>query len=317
MGAEYFSSAVSQAKLSRSGRLPYYPQPKALVHLDNGHQIAFDEYGDLTGYPLFYFHDSGSSRLEAAFFDNSAKQFGLRLIAMDRPGIGLSSFYGKSDAESFAKDTISIADWLGIEQFGVISLGKGGIFGLTLAHRYPHRVSQFVSLAGVPGTVLSESRADSWLFNRVFELTPLLINLLVRCKFMLFREEPRKIQTRLLKHLADVDRSCLRTPGLRDALALDQQEALRQGCRGLALDLANCFRKLQFRLEDVEVPTTIWQGRADSLSQRADCEFMTSRMPSANYHLVPNAGHFFFLKSMDDVFSRLQGHKQSEQAMAA
>jgi hypothetical protein len=48
------------------------PTPTAFFTLPSGRKLAYDEYGSASGYPLFYFHDGGSSRLEAAFFESSA-----------------------------------------------------------------------------------------------------------------------------------------------------------------------------------------------------------------------------------------------------
>ena len=100
-------------------------------------------------------------------------------------------------------------------------------------------------------------------------------------------------------------------------LELDQREAIRNGYRGIAQDLSICFRKLDFSLQEVSVPAVVWQGCADRLSKRSDCEYMVARMPQASFHRVPNQGHFFFVYSMDDVFSRLGSAFDTKSARAA
>lgn len=295
------------------------PPDKSIVieTLSNGHNIAYEEFGCAGGTPFFYFHDSGSSRIEAAFLHRAAKDHGYRLIALDRPGIGRSSYYANATAVHIAEDVVLLADCLNIDQFGVLSLGSGGIFALTLAHQYPGRVTRFVSLAGVPGTVFSESCHRSQLSKTLARAVPALVKLLVRCRYGLLSDTPNKSMMRLFAELCLADRKILSRPLIRSTLALDQQEMMRQGSRGLAQDMANCFRKLDFSLSEVTVPTTIWQGRADSLSQRADCEFMASHLQSASFHRVSNAGHFFFIHSMDAVFSRLREHKSAITPLAA
>lgn len=292
-------------------------EPTAIIALPSGHRVAYEEFGDPHGRPMFYFHDRGSSRLECAFLHCSAKDHGIRLISPDRPGIGCSSYYSNATAGAIATDMIQLADWLKIEQFGVVSQGAGGIFALALAHACPDRVFRFISLAGVPGSVFRESAAGSDLIQFLGLGVPSLVKVLVRCRFALFREEPGTTLKRALKYLSHADRNILNESRVRRTMALDQKEMMRQGSRGLAQDLSNCFRKLDFSLADVTVPTTIWQGRSDSLSQRADCEFMASHMPTASYHRVSNAGHFFFIHSMDSVFSRLRGEAQTSAALVA
>ena len=61
--------------------------------LYKGYRLAYAEFGAMSGTPDFYFHDSGSSRLEASLLHQSAQRDGFRIIAIDRPGIGQSEFY--------------------------------------------------------------------------------------------------------------------------------------------------------------------------------------------------------------------------------
>jgi pimeloyl-ACP methyl ester carboxylesterase len=78
------------------------------------------------------------------------------------------------------------------------------------------------------------------------------------------------------------------------------------GYQGLAQDMTTCFKKLPFKLSELKTRTFIWQGSADQLSMRSDCEYLSSRLPNANYYRVPNGGHFFFVHGIDDVFNRLK-----------
>ena len=116
-----------------------YSTPDALFMLPSGPKLAYDEYGASSGYPMFYFHDAGSSRLEAAFFESSARSQGYRIIAIDRPGIGCSDYYALQSAQQFCGDVLRLADELNIAQFGVMSLGAGGVYAITMAHLAPER----------------------------------------------------------------------------------------------------------------------------------------------------------------------------------
>ncbi|GAB5500015.1 MAG: alpha/beta hydrolase [Pseudohongiellaceae bacterium] len=289
-------------------------QPKSRYFQCRGHRLAYSEFGSSSGTPVLYFHDSGSSRLEAGFFDVAARQHGFRLIAVDRPGIGGSDYYLTASPADFCADALSLAAHLGIHRFGVMSLGAGGIFALTLAHQHPGRVNFKLSLAGVPGSVFNEASANSYAASCWNEVTPLLIRLLVRVKHQFFPDNPARSLERMENYLSYTDRKVLRDPQVFKALARDQKEAFRHGYRGVAQDLAVCFRKLDFRLQDVTVPTIIWQGEADRLSQRADCEYMVARMPDVRYHRVPNRGHFFFIHKIDQVFDGLR-HSMSRHSL--
>lgn len=311
----FFSGSTEPA--SRARGVILQPQPTNCIELSSGHRIAYQEYGKSAGFPMFYFHDSGSSRLECTFFHGAAKAFGYRLIAIDRPGIGCSDYYDQASPETVANDVAELAGWLKIDQFAVLSLGSGGIFALMLAFHHRRRVTEVLSLGGVPGSSFRESNPGASLGRYWQQLTPSVIKFWVRAKHAFNRDNSLQAREHLSQILCDADRRALQESRTRNILDLDQQEVMRQGARGLAQDIANCYRKLDFTLDDLQVPVTIWQGKSDNLSQRTDCEFMLSRIPSARYFRVPNRGHFFFLGGMDSVFSRMHGHKPSSVAFAA
>ena len=53
--------------------------------LKDGRILAYKEYGQAGGHPVFYAHGGPGSRLEGAIFDEKAAEYGFRLIATDRP----------------------------------------------------------------------------------------------------------------------------------------------------------------------------------------------------------------------------------------
>jgi pimeloyl-ACP methyl ester carboxylesterase len=64
------------------------------IQLANGRTLGFAEYGPPEGTPLLYFHGHPGSRLELTLFDGLelALSPAPRIIAVDRPSIGLSDF---------------------------------------------------------------------------------------------------------------------------------------------------------------------------------------------------------------------------------
>lgn len=64
----------------------------ANIRLKDGRLLAYAEYGDPHGVPLFFFHGWPVTRLSGRILDKPAKKLGIRVIAPDRPGIGLSDY---------------------------------------------------------------------------------------------------------------------------------------------------------------------------------------------------------------------------------
>ena len=62
-------------------------EPRFWTRPDGG-TLAWDEYGDPQGRPVFYFHGWPSSRLQGSLLHGPALRHGLRVICPDRPGVG-------------------------------------------------------------------------------------------------------------------------------------------------------------------------------------------------------------------------------------
>lgn len=240
-------------------------------------------------------------------FHESAQRNGFRLLVVDRPGIGKSDFFTCTRPDDFCAAVLVLASQLGLKHFGVMSLGAGGIYALSLAKMSSERVMFMLSLGGVPGSIFNEQGSNSYSASCWNELTPLLVKMLVRVRQRFFPADPADTIKRLEEHLCTADRHSLADRSLFGALAADHEEALSSGYKGIAQDIALCYRKLDYRLQEVTVPVEIWQGETDRLSQRSDCEYMAARMPHARYHRVADRGHFFFMNKMDRVFDELRG----------
>ncbi len=289
-------SGVPETRARRHG-------PEGFFQLANGARLAWDSHGDPAGFPLLYFHDSGSSRLEASLLHNSARRCGYRLIAFDRPGVGHSDFFHCKSPRDFCKNLLPVLGKLGIDRFGIVSKGGGGIYAMHLCRMSPRRVVAQVSLAGIPSRTLASPSGACSVFSRA---VPFAVDGLLRLKQFFSPDQPGAVLSQLRESLSFADKKVLSRPEVADILEADQAESVRAGYRGLAQDLAISFRQLDLPLEEIAVPTEIWHGCADRLTQRADCEFLATKLPRARLHRVSQRGHFFFIQHMDEVFGSLR-----------
>jgi len=64
------------------------------IDLPDGRALGYNEHGVLDGRPLLHLHGTPSSRRERQVIgsDTLAEKRGLRVICVDRPGMGLSDF---------------------------------------------------------------------------------------------------------------------------------------------------------------------------------------------------------------------------------
>ncbi|KAH7141334.1 Alpha/Beta hydrolase protein [Dactylonectria estremocensis] len=112
--------------------------------LPDGRTLGFAEYGEPDGAPVLYFHGYPSSRLEAGPVHEMGRRRGLRFIALDRPGFGLSSPQPGRTLLDWSADVRAFAEGMRLRRFAVLGLSGGGPFALACARALPRDM-----LAGV------------------------------------------------------------------------------------------------------------------------------------------------------------------------
>jgi pimeloyl-ACP methyl ester carboxylesterase len=60
-----------------------------------------------------------------------------------------------------------------------------------------------------------------------------------------------------------------------------------------------------FDLNEIKVPTTIWQGSADLMVPSAHGQWLSSQAPSAAGHFEPGQGHVSVLGALDRMLDEL------------
>jgi hypothetical protein len=119
-----------------------------IFRLHDGRSLGYAEYGSQQGYPVLHFHGAGSSRLEYPGGDDDSPTTAVRLLVVDRPGHGLSSFQRQRRVLDWALDVNQLADHLGLDQFAVTGWSAGGPYALACAYALPERVKVGALLSG-------------------------------------------------------------------------------------------------------------------------------------------------------------------------
>ncbi|MCV7077793.1 alpha/beta fold hydrolase [Mycobacterium szulgai] len=265
--------------------------------LSDGRALAYAEWGEVDGYPAFYFHGTPSSRLEAAFAHCAAQRNGFRLIALDRPGFGCSTFKQGGTFRDWPADIVALADALQLAEFGVVGhSGAGPHLFACGVHIPPERLKFVGALApwgplATPDIVAALNAADRryarWaqrgprLFGAVFaplgwcaKYSPDLFSRLVRASVS-GADQQRMSDELFAKHFRAI-----------------QLEAFRQGSRGAAYESFLDYRPWEFDLADVAVPTHLWLGTDDTFVPCAMGEYFEQAIPGVDFHWTEGKGHF-------------------------
>src|SRR4029079_7237537 len=90
------------------------------IRLSDGRRLGYAEYGDPNGRPVLFFHGFGTSRVICPPDVELARSLGARLIAVDRPGIGLSEALPGRRLLDWPRDVAELANQLKLDRFAII-----------------------------------------------------------------------------------------------------------------------------------------------------------------------------------------------------
>jgi len=265
--------------------------------LRDGRVVGVAECGDPAGLPVFYCHGLLSSRLEiaAAPIVAAAERVGVRLIAMDRPGIGESSTKLHRTILDWTLDLADLAGGLGHERFAVLGVSGGAPYAIAAALRVPERLRAVGAVAGLAplgasgllGLMAPRARrmlrAGRWLPRLLDRPLAKLADDLAR--------SPETVASRYERELPDADRAVLAEPVWREAFTAAWREAFRRGIEGPKQDLTLAARSWGYRLTDVRVPVNLWFGGADRIVPPAMARFLADRLRLTESRSYPTEGH--------------------------
>jgi pimeloyl-ACP methyl ester carboxylesterase len=266
--------------------------PRRIV-LDDGRLLAFDEYGDPAGEPVFSFHGGISSRLDAAPMAAAARSLGVRLISPDRPGTGYSDFAPDRTLLDWPRDVTGIADALGLGRFAVMGWSLGGQYAAACAYALPRRVTRAALLAGVVPFEAVRSRSGlTWLDRGLLALSRWAPPLAAAgLWFGVARRSPERLQRTVERESAAVDRTAMRSDRSPTAMAEAIQESMRAGARGVIREYRIFGAPWGFDLAEIQVEVGIWQGDDDTMVPVSDAEALADRIPRSRLVICPGEGH--------------------------
>ncbi len=309
------SSKESDPRTSASIRGSSSPKPEDLHFLENpppaenpnlwehtpGKFLAWNEYGSPEGKPVFYYHGWPSSRLQARLAHHLAKERNLRLISMDRPGMGKSTLIPDRVLSDWPPLMAAFADHLGIEKFGQIGVSGGGPYVLACAAMVPERLTGSVVLAGMVPLPLTKA-GSSGLHPIYRTLIPIrhapasFFTYSFRLASLSCKANPRRLpMSLLLRSLSEEDRKImLHSRDIWEVLTRSFTEGVcsPSGGRGVMVDSEIYFQKPSFDPSAVTHPIRYWHGGDDKNIPASLVEELTATMPHAELTVEPELGHF-------------------------
>ncbi len=283
------------------------------IRLSDGRRLAYDIYGDPNGTPAMYFHGCPSSRLEGAFWHESAQQHGVCLVTPDRPGCGLSDPKAGRTVLDFVDDIEELADHLGWHTFGVIGMSGGMPTVAACGYRIPNRITFAVDCAGwihllEVGQYAEDMAPMDRIFGSIATNVPFLLWLPFRVmRFILYTQGEAGFRRFFKSWASPADQREMTDDDFVAKVMGLTHESFRQGTSGAVQDAVLCFRDWGFRLAEIQVPVHIFQGEADLMVAPSFSYYAAEAIPKTTLTTYPDTGHYGLLRhSVDDVFAKIQ-----------
>ena len=300
----------------------------SILALPDGRDLGYTDHGASDGLSkeaptILYFHGFPGSRLEGEIAAPYARKHGARLIAVDRPGMGMSSFQSNRKLLHWPKDVLELTDHLKIDKFYILGASGGAPYIIAccadpvvrekllgaaiVAGIYPWSCGT----DGMPlGTkMLLWTAASTWFSGAVAPFLDWTMGQVARDT-----DHPEKLEGLFMREMAgrhENDLKCLEDLVLRKQVIESLREAFKQDSYGVAWEAKIYGSDWDFKLEDVDFEMQLWHGRLDVNVPVAMAEKAATLLKGAKLRIVEEESHLGLpVNHLETILmSLLAGHR--------
>ena len=277
--------------------------------LPGGRQLGYATYGSHDNWPILFFHGTPGSRHTAHLAGLVGTAQESRVIALERPGFGLSDPVPGREIRDWPADVETAADALGIGRFSLFGYSGGAPFSLATAAALGDRVASIAVVSGMGPTHHPSAAAQLTRGQRVRRFGTANFSPLVRLiAWWIGRKVTSDVQEFLRKRAEDsppADRKHMERPEIRAVIQQDLLEAYRQGGGAVAHEFGLLSRPWGFDLDAVTQPMQLWHGSDDDVVPIWLAETVAEALPHADQRFLSDAAHLLLLDHMDAILEQL------------
>lgn len=261
------------------------PARLGTTRLSGGRLLGWAEWGPPTGRPVLLCPGAATSRW-LGFGTDLLEKLGVRLVSVDRPGLGASTPAPGRTLSDFAEDIRELATNRALGTPAAVGNSQGAPFALACA------------AAGVTGALAIVSGADEVAAPEFAAALPTALRDIVDQADL----DPEAAERFFGEFTGDAmwdmviggssqpDVAVYQTPAFTAAYRRALSEAFSQGSPGYARDTVLAMRKWPIDLGKLTVPVDIWYGALDNSHSPDNGAFLTTRIPGARRHIVEDIG---------------------------
>ncbi|KAK9426093.1 hypothetical protein SUNI508_12637 [Seiridium unicorne] len=292
--------------------------------LPDGRKLSYAAYGSTstTAPVVFYHHGFPASHAEARLYDTAAQKHEIRLIAIDRPGMGNSTYQPNRQLLDWPAHLLALTDHLKVEQFGILGTSGGGPYVLACWHSIPR--SRCGSAGIHVGPLPEELGHCGYVVRGANDAVHCALAGRAGClgsgqgsrSHCERRGASREVRTGTCQYITSgppVDRELWNRDvgGFRQTLVESTRGAVHDGGHGPAWEARLFGSNWGFPLEELSADAGkmfLWHGGADLNVPAHMAETAAKLMNGAELRFSPDEGHASLaVNKSDDIVAALRG----------
>lgn len=256
------------------------------TRLPDGRLLGWAEWGPPDGVPVLLCPGAATSR-RLGFGAGVVEALGIRLISVDRPGLGASTPAPGRTFTDFAADVRALCVLRGLDHPAVVGNSQGAPFALACAE------------AGLACALALVSAADEVAAPEFAATLPAELRALTEravrdpsCAEEFFAAfDADAMWGMVMDSSPACDLAVYREDGFSAAYRHALSEGFAQGAAaGYARDTVLAMGRWPFALDAVTVPVDIWYGEHDTSHSPDNGALLATRIPGARRRVVPGTG---------------------------
>lgn len=290
-----------------------------ILQLSDDRLMPYAEYGSKApdAHPIIFCHGIPDCRLDACLLPSDqqvAEKLNIRWIAIDRPGIGLSSMQRGRTVLGWVDDLRQLIDHLKLPQYHIFSVSGGTGYALAAVMLLPREQIKGVGImvgvapwdAGMEGMSLLNRlgyvtykyypQFFRWILNRW--IVPEMQQKDLASAEQIVRKE--------MKYFSAEEKEDMKQPGVIPALARLWVEVYRQGAEGHLEDSKTHTSPWGFEIEDVGYPgVKLWYGKKDVNTPPQMGRYLATRLPDSVLKEYEGKTHFTMWHHTEEILMDL------------
>jgi pimeloyl-ACP methyl ester carboxylesterase len=280
------------------------------IGLSDGRRVAYWEMGHRDSPVVLYCHGTPGSGLELSLARDALRRgdVEVRLIGLNRPGYGGSTFVSRHGFVPWARTVEEVLDRIGVDELTVIGASGGSPFALACAHTLLARIRRVAIVAGVAPPATDGMEASATLTQESHRTW------VRRIRYGALAMATRAglegwLANNIVAALSQPDREAMADSAVATSFRHVLEEAFAHMGRAAALEAGLFMKPWDFDPALVTQPVGIWHGEMDNRIPARVAPSFAASLPNATCVLWPDHGHFSWAMSDDlnDVVSFLGG----------